>query len=122
MSTGVYSTPNLPSIPGQEDFEGKIVHSSKFVDSEVGRGKNVVVIGGSKSAIDCVVDSAKVSKRSTLVYREAHWSAPRKIAGLIPFQYIFLSRFGQGLVSWYKGAWPGAPSSVQTGIYRSLPS
>ena len=42
----------------------------------------------------------------------AHWGTPRKIAGLIPFQFVFLSRFGQALVSWFKGPLPGAPRSV----------
>ena len=114
ISTGMYSRPNLPHYAGEENFEGKIMHSSEFTENAQASGKHVVVIGSAKSAIDVVVDSSKVSKRSTLLYRNAHWSAPRKIAGLIPFQYIFLSRFGQGLVSWYKGAWPGSPKSVHT--------
>lgn len=114
ISTGVYSTPHRPTFDGEDVFEGEIMHSSKYTEKTMGSGKNVVVVGGAKSAIDVVVDSSSVSKRSTLVYRGAHWSAPREIAGFIPFQWIFLSRFGQGLVSWYKGAWPGAPSSVHT--------
>ena len=112
ISTGMYSKPNLPKFPGHEKFEGKIIHSSEFTENKMATGKNVVVIGSAKSAIDVAVESSKVSKRSTIVYRNAHWSAPRYIAGFIPFQYIFLSRFGQGLVSWYKGAWPGSPKSI----------
>jgi cation diffusion facilitator CzcD-associated flavoprotein CzcO len=110
VSTGMYSMPNIPKFECQ-DFEGDIIHSSQFTDKMMASKKNVVVIGGSKSAYDVVLESRKVSTRSTLVYREVHWSWPRNIAGLIPFQWL-LSRFGQGLVSWYKGGWPGAPSSV----------
>jgi dimethylaniline monooxygenase (N-oxide forming) len=113
VATGMYSMPNIPKFDCQY-FEGDIIHSSQFTDKVMASKKNVVVIGGAKSAYDVVLESRKVSIRSTLVYREAHWSTPRKIAGLIPFQWIFLSRFGQGLVSWYKGGWPGAPSSVHT--------
>ncbi|CAE8602742.1 unnamed protein product, partial [Polarella glacialis] len=69
------------------------------------------VIGCGKSAIDIVVSVSEVSKEPpTLLFRNAHWCTPRLIAGFIPFQYVFLSRFGQGLVSWYKGPFPdGAP-------------
>lgn len=114
VSTGLFSTPNVPAFEGEEIFEGEILHSSKYTERSMANAKNVIVVGGAKSAIDCLMDSSKVSKASTLVYREAHWGSPRKIAGLIPFQWMFLSRFGQGLVSWRKGAWPGSPASVST--------
>ena len=63
-------------------------------------GAPVVVVGGAKSAIDIAVDAISVggAASSTLLYRSAHWGTPRLIAGLIPFQYVFLSRFGQLLV------------------------
>jgi dimethylaniline monooxygenase (N-oxide forming) len=114
VSSGLYSTPNVPTFEGEDKFEGEILHSSKYTESSMAKAKNVIVVGGSKSAIECLLDSSKVSNASTLVYREAHWGSPRKIAGIIPFQWIFLSRFGQGLVSWRKGAWPGSPASVGT--------
>ncbi len=37
---------------------------------------------------------------------------------MIPFQFVFLSRFGQALVSWFKGPLPGAPRSV--GVAHAL--
>lgn len=48
----------------------------------------------------------------TLVSRKAHWPTPRKIADLIPFQYVFLSRLGQALVTGHRGALPGAPAHM----------
>ncbi|CAK9024069.1 unnamed protein product [Durusdinium trenchii] len=41
-----------------------------------------------------------------------HWPTPRKIANVIPFQYIFLSRLGQALVTGHRGALPGAPKHM----------
>lgn len=122
VSTGMYSKPNLPTFGGDGGgngqalaaFQGKVVHSTEYTDNQQGKGEHVVVIGGAKSAIDLVLETSKVSKRSTIVYTQSHWGSPTKIAGLIPFQYVFLSRLGQALVSWYKGAWPGAPASVHS--------
>ena len=114
ISTGLYSRPFVPALPGAADFGGAVVHSTAFTDAAVARGKRVVVLGGAKSAADCALAAARAGAASTtLLSRAAHWATPRNIAGAIPFQFVFLSRFGQALVSWYKGALPNAaPPSV----------
>jgi len=112
VATGMYSSPaNMPSYEGRADFAGQVIHSSQYLSQDIAKGKKVVVVGSSKSAIDIIVDTSKVAAAPpTMVARHFHWSTPRLIAGFIPFQFIFLSRFGQALVSWYKGPWPvGAP-------------
>lgn len=115
IATGLYSSPAIPSFPGAGAFPGRVVHSTAFDDAAVvaASGKRVVVIGGAKSAIDCVLAASTGGARTaTLVYRAPHWGTPQLIAGLIPFQWVFLSRFGQGLVSAFKGPWPTAPRAV----------
>jgi dimethylaniline monooxygenase (N-oxide forming) len=115
MATGLYSGINkyMPSIPGQEEFPGAIVHSDEFRDASVAKDKRVVVIGGGKSAVDCAIEASRAGASSvTLLQRTAHWPAPTKIAGLIPFQYIFLSRFGTALVSAHRGTFPGSGKAV----------
>ena len=117
IATGLYSAPAMPALPGAATFPGRVVHSTAFDDAAAAAvgGKRVVVIGGAKSAIDCALAaSTSGAASSTLVYRAPHWGTPRLIAGLIPFQWVFLSRFGQGLVSAFKGAWPTAPRSVHS--------
>jgi len=111
VATGLYS--NLkkysPSKPGQDNFEGDIVHSSDYCDATVAKDKNVIVIGGGKSAVDCALEASKAGASSvTLLQRNAHWPTPRMIAGIIPFQYIFLSRLGTALVSSHRGTFPGS--------------
>jgi cation diffusion facilitator CzcD-associated flavoprotein CzcO len=114
VCTGMYNKPSVPAMDGVASFKGRIIHSAEYTDKSVAKGKQVVVIGGGKSALDCASESAKAGAASTtLVQRSPHWGTPRKIAGLIPFQYVFLSRLGQALVSWYKGALPTAPGSVK---------
>jgi len=111
--TGMYS--QVPSWPSwaKEKVEGAplVMHSSSYITQDAAKNKRVLVIGAGKSAIDVVIDASEVAKEPpTLLFREAHWSTPRWIAGLIPFQFVFLSRLGQALVSWYKGPYPsGAP-------------
>jgi len=113
VATGMYSqVPNMPEwTKTKGDFQGQVFHSSKYIDQATASGKSVLVIGAAKSSIDVTLSASQVSKEPpTMLFREAHWCTPRWIAGIIPFQYVFLSRLGQALVTWYKGAWPaGAP-------------
>lgn len=112
-ATGMYCAPFLPTLPGSDSWSGRLLHSTQFTDASIARGKRVVVLGSAKSAIDCAVGASKAGAESTVMLtRDNHWPTPRNIAGLIPFKYVFLSRFGQALVSWYKGAFPTAPASV----------
>jgi dimethylaniline monooxygenase (N-oxide forming) len=115
VSTGLYSNRNrfIPNIPGQESFPGDIVHSCDFTKAAIAKDQRVVVLGGGKSAVDCAVTAARAGASSvTLLQRTPHWPTPRKIAGIIPFQYIFLSRLGTALVSLHRGTYPGSGKVV----------
>lgn len=115
MSTGLYSRAkkSVPSKAGQDTFGGEVYHSSDFTDASVAKNKSVVVVGSGKSAIDCAIASCKAGATSvTLLQRTAHWPTPRKIAGLIPFQHIFLSRLGTAMISAHTGTFPGSGMAV----------
>jgi dimethylaniline monooxygenase (N-oxide forming) len=123
-ATGLYSNRDVyvPSnIDGADKYEGQIVHSSQFTDAAAASGKRVIVVGGGKSAIDCAVEAHRAgAAHVTLLSRNAHWPTPRKIAGLIPFQYIFLSRFGTALVSAHRGVYPAEGSGVAVSMFRKF--
>jgi dimethylaniline monooxygenase (N-oxide forming) len=71
--------------------------------------------------VDCAVEAARAGATSvTMVQREAHWPTPRRIAGLIPFQYVFLSRFGTALVSAHQGTFPGGSGPVVNAFRDSV--
>ena len=97
VATGMYSSGHvhLPEVEGMDRFQGQIMHSTQFKDASVCQGKNVVVVGGGKSSIDCVVAAAKKgAKAASMVFRTAHWPVPRKLLNLVPFQWGTYSRFG----------------------------
>jgi dimethylaniline monooxygenase (N-oxide forming) len=113
VSTGLYSSlkKTLPKVLA--DQGDSVVHSSDFHDAAVAKDKHVVVVGSGKSAVDCAVESSKAGASSvTMLQRTAHWPTPRMIAGVIPFQYIFLSRFGQALVSTHSDTIPGSGAAI----------
>lgn len=95
LSTGTTSIPNIPNIKGNEDFEGRAFH---FKDlslhaKDLGETKNVVVLGGSKSAADAVYHNASKGRHVDWVIRGKHLTPgylcsclilPKKLAAARP--------------------------------------
>lgn len=125
MARGLFSGryKNIPTFPGQERFTGDTVHSVDFCDANIVKGKRVLVIGGGKSAVDCALEASKHDAASViLLQRASQWPTPRKIAGIIPFQYVFYSRFGTALVSAHRGTFPGGSGKVVNAFRNSIGS
>src|SRR3954447_22209745 len=76
LALGMSSRPNLPEIPGMEDFKGDQHHSSQHPGPDAYRGKKAVVIGSNNSAHDiCAAlwehgaDVTMVQRSSTHIVR-----------------------------------------------------
>ncbi len=86
ICTGQFSDKNVVSLEGQDGFVaagGTVVHSSDFTDGATAKGRDVVVLGGSKSATDIAVTAAANGARSvTLVYRRNVWRVPYFVGGI----------------------------------------
>jgi len=95
VSSGLFSLPFIPDIPGREAFEAKggaVLHTTALHDTSVLRGKRVVVVGFSKSACDVAANAVEPAREVTLVHRSLGWKAPRFLFGLIPTKYLLLTR------------------------------
>jgi cation diffusion facilitator CzcD-associated flavoprotein CzcO len=98
VCTGEYSNPLVPDWPGRAAFGGTVMHSRYFTDASIARGKDVVVVGAGKSALDVAQSSALAEAASTtVVMRTPRWALPRKLLGLVPAPYIGSNRFGAAL-------------------------
>jgi cation diffusion facilitator CzcD-associated flavoprotein CzcO len=75
-ATGVLHHPNIPDMPGIEDFEGAVFHSARWDHSIPLEGKNVAVIGTGSTAIQ--ITSALVDQvdEFALFQRSAQWVLP----------------------------------------------
>ncbi|CAG9134045.1 unnamed protein product [Plutella xylostella] len=63
VGTGHHHTPNMPNFPGEELFNGTIIHSHDFRDTVPFEGRRVLVVGRGPSGLDISVDIAYVSKK-----------------------------------------------------------
>ena len=96
VCTGQFSEKNILTHPGQDGFVkagGQVLHSSEYTDSKTINGKDVVVLGFSKSATDIAVNAANNGAKSvTIVYRKSVWRIPQFIGGLVNFKHILYIR------------------------------
>lgn len=100
ICNGIFSAPAVPDFAGAEAFKaagGMICHSSEFLNLDDARGKNVVVIGYGKSSCDVAVGLVDAAASMTVVARELIWKMPKKLAGVLNYKYLFLTRMGEGL-------------------------
>jgi cation diffusion facilitator CzcD-associated flavoprotein CzcO len=71
MATGVSGIPSLPDIPTLGEFEGTVLHSSRYTDGDRWKGKKAVVIGSGNSGHDIAQDLCSNGAEVTLVQRSS---------------------------------------------------
>eukprot|EP00752_Nemacystus_decipiens_P010419 g9286.t1 len=95
VAIGQFSDKRVATHPGEADFTaygGQVMHSSDYTDPSMVQGKDVVVLGGGKSATDIAVHAATHGAKSVShVYRKNVWRLPRFIGG-INFKYLLYMR------------------------------
>lgn len=106
VCTGQFSEKNIISHDGQDSFVergGQVMHSSEYTDPATCAGKNIVVLGGSKSATDIAVNAAKNGAKSVrLVYRENVWRVPYFVGGINFKNLLYMRAQEQQFNAWGK--------------------
>ncbi len=99
VCNGTFSEPFIPQAPGMADFReggGRILHTTQLASPDLYRDKKVVVVGFGKSACDVASAVADEARETYLVFRQAKWKVPKRVAGA-NYKYLVLSRFGEAL-------------------------
>ena len=106
VCTGQFSEKNIITHPGQDAFVekgGAVMHSSEYTDPSICAGKDIVVLGGSKSATDIAVNAVKNGARSVrLVYRENVWRVPYFVGGINFKRLLYMREQEQQFNQWGK--------------------
>jgi cation diffusion facilitator CzcD-associated flavoprotein CzcO len=84
LATGAARQPVRPSWPGQEAFQGQILHSSEYRNGDPWKGRPVLVVGFGNSACEQAIDLVERGAQSHLAVRSPVNVLPRDIYGLIP--------------------------------------
>ena len=92
LATGVSGIPNRPNIPGLNEFEGTVVHSSEFKSGEAWRGKKTLVIGSGNSGHDIAQDLYSNGAEVLIVQRQ-----PTTIVDIEPSAQLPYRLYDEGL-------------------------
>ena len=71
LATGMSGKPNMPDIPGAENFKGELTHSSGHPGGEQYKGKKCVVLGSNNSAHDICAALWEVGADVTMIQRSS---------------------------------------------------
>lgn len=108
VATGQFSRPRTLTLPGEDAFRaagGSIRHSSEPGDAGQAKGRDVVVVGFSKSATDVAMNALADGARTVcMVYRQATWKIPYFFGGVVNFKHILYCRASEAMFM------PWAPS------------
>lgn len=78
ICTGLHVTPNVPHIPGIENFKGQSFHSSQYQSRSQLEGQDVLVLGCGETAMDIAYEAIKGSAKSvTMCFRTGFLSFPK---------------------------------------------
>jgi len=72
-AVGQLTNPFIPSIPGQEIFDGDSCHTARFTKAIDFSGKNVVVVGTGASAMGICPEIQKVANHLTIFQGTPQW-------------------------------------------------
>lgn len=82
IATGYSREPWLPTWPGQDSFQGSILHSSRYRDGEPFRGQEVLVVGFGNSGGEIAIDLWEHGARPSLAVRSPVNVIPRDLFGI----------------------------------------
>jgi cation diffusion facilitator CzcD-associated flavoprotein CzcO len=77
-ATGVTHHPNIPDIPGMNDFGGDLFHSARWNPAARVDGKRIGVIGTGSSAVQLVSALVGRAGKLSLFQRTAQWIMPQE--------------------------------------------
>ena len=79
-ATGMQWDPVIPSFSGK--FDGKIMHSVEYRNSNDLKDKRVLIVGGGNSACDIACDVGRVTDQTFLSVRRGYWFIPKHVFGI----------------------------------------
>ena len=83
-ATGSWSSPVIPSFPGQAEYRGTLLHSATYAGAAPYAGTRVIVVGGGNSGAQIVAELSAVA-RVTWATREPPTFLPDDVDGRVLF-------------------------------------
>lgn len=116
-ATGPFRQPHVPAFPGQEHFQGQILHAASYRHPEPYRGQRVLVVGAGNSAVQIAVELAQVAQVTLTSHQPVHFLPQRPWGRDVHFWMWLL---GVDRLVW-PSLWQGRKSNpvLDAGRYRA---
>ncbi|KAK6141332.1 hypothetical protein DH2020_024930 [Rehmannia glutinosa] len=90
VATGETCDASVPKVEGLENFEGEVLHSTKFKNGGRFWGENVLVVGSGNSGMEIALDLASCGAKTSIVVRSPIHILSRGMAyaGLVLVKYL----------------------------------
>lgn len=88
---GVSGVPHMPALPGLQEFDGEVIHSSQFASGAEYDGKHAIVVGTGNSGHDVAQDLYANGASVTMVQR-----SPTCVVSLVPSGTLVYSLYSEG--------------------------
>lgn len=69
LTTGIWSRPHCPPLPGQEQFQGRMLHVNDYQNARPFHGQRVLVIGAGNSGTEVAVELAEAGVETGIIVR-----------------------------------------------------
>ena len=69
-ATGTWTNPNLPSVPGADQFRGRVLHVHDYRSADEFAGQRVGIVGGGISAVQLLEEISRVATTFWFTRRE----------------------------------------------------
>lgn len=93
VAPGVTWHPSRPTIAGEDQFAGDIIHSSEYFEPSTFRDKRVLIVGAGNSGVDIACDAAANADAAFLSVRRGYRFLPKHVFG-VPLD-VFINHGGQ---------------------------
>jgi putative flavoprotein involved in K+ transport len=122
-ATGAFHAPYLPQLPGQERFNGTLLHSFAYRTPAPYAGRRIVVVGGGNSAVQIATELARTARVSLATREPVRFVAQRPYGRDVHFWWSLLRLDTSPLESpqgrlFARLAEGKGPRVLDAGIYR----
>ncbi|MBY6212626.1 NAD(P)-binding domain-containing protein [Microbulbifer agarilyticus] len=81
-ASGTNWLPNRPTLVGEDEFEGEVLHSVNYRDASMLRDRKVLVVGAGNSGVDIACDAAANAESAYISLRRGYHFVPKHIFGM----------------------------------------
>ena len=81
IANGHNWSPKMPTYEGLDAFGGAVLHSKDYKDSDVLRGKRVLIVGGGNTGCDLAVEGAQNAAATYHSTRRGYYYNPKFVGG-----------------------------------------